>query len=925
MSATSVHEHMTRHEVEEFSDESDVEEMSSEEESFLEEKEEEVIDYEEDYKEFMYDTKEAEIQRKKRWDACKALNGWEKVDYKRGLKLVSSEVARVVHSKQETIAQEKRMKNLLRKVVFGTGVDPLASEKEVRTKESSFLDQIIRDRLLESKDIMELFFSLKIFNSAEAKAKEIEDKRIAIESRKEAKLHRNLKNKLKYGMNGGKYGGRAYRSKRRRGFKGGEENYADPEYGMGWRHECGERRCVCKKRCLKVHIRLRWKELTGDEKMISKAAHSVEVRERGIKKEKLQRKKLKKIRKKTKADKEAERKEAAPIRVLPTPEPVPEIEITEEEQKEMDDEAEDQLLIRQAIISKISEQVEESRFQTVKDADNVEFKRKEKKEETEDLLFLASISGDTYRVKEVSIKATKKRKKIEPTTSEILQKAILMSLYKKGSQAVERRNAHGFITNKEEQKSFLFKTKMCKSIMAKRKCYHKVCRFAHHPSELKKSKCRFGIACSFVKERDGLYFNKGKDKKNMCRRYHDGETEENFGCRILGKKVVAPVKKVARPYFRFVDLQHITTSAPGSWAARVGTIKALPIFDMVQINKARDKKARIVAKRAQVVICRKLSSMVKSYYWTKKNNGKKQERAAEKAKRNALFLEAMEIVNGLNIEEEEFSWVSKKKISKTFKVRAPERLSNTIHSILTKREVRFVIKSYKTREVVPTPVENSVEESYESKVMDVIMGWRKTRPVVPVETAKGVVIFRKFTSEKAITKPAEAPKKLAPLTSEKAITKPAEAPKKLTPLQIFLESEKRDIENQIEAGTAILTEYGEIIYIPEEEDVDASYPTEEEEDAIAMRPLLESLLKKDRKAAIRALKEKGKTKVIRALKEKGTKKVIRAPKGKGKTKVIRAPKGKGKTTVIRVPKGMEKKALMIALKRGIKNFQIITC
>jgi hypothetical protein len=68
-------------------------------------------------------------------------------------------------------------------------------------------------------------------------------------------------------------------------------------------------------------------------------------------------------------------------------------------------------------------------------------------------------------------------------------------------------------------------TRMCSSIVAKKKCKHGAkCRFAHSIDQLEISECSFGARCKHVGRQGNVYVNKSE---RACQYMHPGETKKD--------------------------------------------------------------------------------------------------------------------------------------------------------------------------------------------------------------------------------------------------------------------------------------------------------------------------------------------------------------------------------------------------------------
>lgn len=106
-----------------------------------------------------------------------------------------------------------------------------------------------------------------------------------------------------------------------------------------------------------------------------------------------------------------------------------------------------------------------------------------------------------------------------------------------------RCNAFEVLGDKEKLGNALKFTRMCRSVLQGKKCYHPTCRFAHSVDQLTKRDCRFGMQCNFVENvGQGKYISRkfGRTGKT-CSCYHPNETEQNFCVRLNLKYTPKPI------------------------------------------------------------------------------------------------------------------------------------------------------------------------------------------------------------------------------------------------------------------------------------------------------------------------------------------------------------------------------------------------
>ena len=95
---------------------------------------------------------------------------------------------------------------------------------------------------------------------------------------------------------------------------------------------------------------------------------------------------------------------------------------------------------------------------------------------------------------------------------------------------VGRSFAFKVFSRKEEMDRYLYKTKLCRSVLKKEECIHgRNCRFAHSTSELVPRHCLFQNSCRYVEKNDrGEYENAGGKASKKCFYLHPDETMDNF-------------------------------------------------------------------------------------------------------------------------------------------------------------------------------------------------------------------------------------------------------------------------------------------------------------------------------------------------------------------------------------------------------------
>lgn len=168
----------------------------------------------------------------------------------------------------------------------------------------------------------------------------------------------------------------------------------------------------------------------------------------------------------------------------------------------------------------------------------------------------------------------------------------------------KRCEAFDELGDKDKLEKVLKFTQMCRSVIQKKKCYHKNCRFAHSIEQLVKRDCRFGLSCNFVKAiGNGNFVNKkfGHTGKT-CACYHPQEHERSFCQRMnieYTPKIVTPKpipKSVPGPFPRpEIKVETTQVKTPESVWAKV-------VSNAEQKEKAEEAKAKMTKSWNQVVI-----------------------------------------------------------------------------------------------------------------------------------------------------------------------------------------------------------------------------------------------------------------------------------------------------------------------------------
>ena len=184
----------------------------------------------------------------------------------------------------------------------------------------------------------------------------------------------------------------------------------------------------------------------------------------------------------------------------------------------------------------------------------------------------------------------KERKKAKKVLVKIEAGFIgLIDQHKGITEKKEQVRSVGFssLASKEKMEVVLAKTSMCRSIVAKKKCHHKKCRYAHSANELKPAKCMFGDECRLVKKLpNGDYSNTGKSKSGKyCHTIHPSESLLSYS-RRMGYPYTEPTSGIEIPKpSEPVQLTEVETKAPAL------DVQSIPV-EIVEIeSKDVDEKS----------------------------------------------------------------------------------------------------------------------------------------------------------------------------------------------------------------------------------------------------------------------------------------------------------------------------------------------
>jgi len=123
---------------------------------------------------------------------------------------------------------------------------------------------------------------------------------------------------------------------------------------------------------------------------------------------------------------------------------------------------------------------------------------------------------------------TKKEAKNDDVIDPVLLLINFTTPTSEREQQVKKGLTH--LTDKTDMRKTLKRTKMCNSIMLKRKCPHGArCRYAHSVDELQVAECFFKESCNHVRKSGDEYFNCSRKK---CSFRHPGESMQCYCCRL---------------------------------------------------------------------------------------------------------------------------------------------------------------------------------------------------------------------------------------------------------------------------------------------------------------------------------------------------------------------------------------------------------
>ena len=176
-----------------------------------------------------------------------------------------------------------------------------------------------------------------------------------------------------------------------------------------------------------------------------------------------------------------------------------------------------------------------------------EREKKEKDEMEEEEHFLSAMSK---KIQKPKIEKTNKKKvktilKFQPKTLIDISRE---NKCKEDVKYAERTEAFSVLSNPVKQRETLKFTSLCRSVLMKKKCYHKDCRFAHSISQLVRKDCRFGLECRLVEQLDNnQYKNKPSRTGKTCSCLHPGEHDNGFTIRMGFPPVISLNTKTNHP------------------------------------------------------------------------------------------------------------------------------------------------------------------------------------------------------------------------------------------------------------------------------------------------------------------------------------------------------------------------------------------
>ena len=216
-------------------------------------------------------------------------------------------------------------------------------------------------------------------------------------------------------------------------------------------------------------------------------------------------------------------------------------------------------------------------------------------------------NGSWTQVKINKIKETKE----EQVTDPLLLIINFTTRTSEREQQVETGLNH--LTDKTDMRKTLKCTKMCNSIMMKRKCPHGArCRYAHSVGELQVAECFFKESCNYVRKNGDEYVNCSRRK---CSFRHPGESMQCYCCRLglpmsLPKMSQMPklsvvkkqvVKAVVKKQVVKATRQVMTKSSESCWNHVDEVVKVepqvepqvepLPIVDNWTVKKKRTRSS----------------------------------------------------------------------------------------------------------------------------------------------------------------------------------------------------------------------------------------------------------------------------------------------------------------------------------------------
>ena len=147
------------------------------------------------------------------------------------------------------------------------------------------------------------------------------------------------------------------------------------------------------------------------------------------------------------------------------------------------------------------------------------------------------------------------------------------------------------LSSKEKLAEVLKFTSLCRSVVSKKKCYHKECRFAHSIDQLQQKDCRFGLGCKFVKKMENGQYKNAKfgSTGKTCSCMHPGEHKRGFCIRMGLKYVPDESEKIqVKPVTVFTSAPIKAPGVPSVWTK---VVSAAETAEKVAECKAKMTKA----------------------------------------------------------------------------------------------------------------------------------------------------------------------------------------------------------------------------------------------------------------------------------------------------------------------------------------------